>query len=39
MAALYRQMAWLAGVIALAAVVLGIALVVFIRRTVRPLAC
>ncbi|SFN17878.1 methyl-accepting chemotaxis protein [Variovorax sp. OV329] len=37
MAELYRQMAWLAGAIALAAVVLGIALVLFIRRTVRPL--
>ncbi|CAN7301577.1 methyl-accepting chemotaxis protein [Variovorax sp. LjRoot84] len=38
MAELYRQMAWLAGAIALAAVLLGIALVVFIRRTVRPLS-
>ncbi|WP_312846094.1 Cache 3/Cache 2 fusion domain-containing protein, partial [Variovorax sp. MHTC-1] len=37
MAELYRQMAWLAGAIGLAAVLLGIALVVFIRRTVRPL--
>ena len=37
MAQLYRQMAWLAGAIALAAVLLGFALVAFIRRTVRPL--
>ncbi|CAN7312417.1 methyl-accepting chemotaxis protein [Variovorax sp. LjRoot290] len=38
MAELYRQMAWLVGAIALAAVLLGITLVVFIRRTVRPLS-
>ena len=38
LAALYRQMAWLGGCIALAAVLLGAALIVFIRRTVRPLA-
>ncbi|HJS02043.1 MAG TPA: Cache 3/Cache 2 fusion domain-containing protein, partial [Variovorax sp.] len=37
LAALYRQMAWLGGCIALAAVLLGAALIVFIRRTVRPL--
>jgi methyl-accepting chemotaxis protein len=38
MSQLYRQMAWLAGAIALAAVLLGFALVAFIRRTVRPLS-
>ncbi|MGR4872432.1 methyl-accepting chemotaxis protein [Variovorax sp. LARHSF232] len=37
MAELYRQMAWLAGAIGLAAVLLGIVLVAFIRRTVQPL--
>jgi methyl-accepting chemotaxis protein-2 (aspartate sensor receptor) len=37
LAALYRQMAWLGSCIALAAVLLGAALIVFIRRTVRPL--
>ena len=37
MAELYRQMAWLAGAIGLAALVLGFALVLFIRRTVQPL--
>jgi methyl-accepting chemotaxis protein-2 (aspartate sensor receptor) len=35
---LYRQMAWIGACIALAALVLGAALIVFIRRTVRPLS-
>jgi len=34
---LYRQMAWIGACIVLAALVLGAALIVFIRRTVRPL--
>jgi methyl-accepting chemotaxis protein-2 (aspartate sensor receptor) len=38
LAGLYRQMAWIGACIALAALVLGAALVVFIRRTVRPLS-
>jgi methyl-accepting chemotaxis protein len=37
MADLYRQMIWLGGFIVLAAVALGVALVLSIRRTVRPL--
>ncbi|MGK6311144.1 methyl-accepting chemotaxis protein [Variovorax sp. DT-64] len=37
LAALYHQMAWLGGCITLATVLLGAALIVFIRRTVRPL--
>ncbi|MDM0104390.1 methyl-accepting chemotaxis protein [Variovorax sp. J22R24] len=35
---LYRQLAWLGGCIALAALALGLGLVMFIRRTVRPLS-
>ncbi|MGJ7582933.1 methyl-accepting chemotaxis protein, partial [Variovorax sp. RHLX14] len=37
LAGLYHQMAWIGACIALAALVLGAALIVFIRRTVRPL--
>ena len=37
LAVLYRQMAWIGACIVLAALVLGVALIVFIRRTVRPL--
>ena len=37
LAVLYRQMAWIGACIVLAALVLGAALIVFIRRTVRPL--
>ncbi|MEJ1167772.1 methyl-accepting chemotaxis protein [Variovorax sp. CCNWLW235] len=38
MAELYREMTLLGGFIALAAVVLGAALIIFLRRTVRPLS-
>jgi methyl-accepting chemotaxis protein-2 (aspartate sensor receptor) len=37
LAGLYRQMAWIGACIVLVALVLGAALIVFIRRTVRPL--
>jgi methyl-accepting chemotaxis protein len=37
LAELYRQMVWLGSFMVFAAVVLGIVLVVFVRRTVRPL--
>jgi methyl-accepting chemotaxis protein-2 (aspartate sensor receptor) len=38
LAGLYRQMAWIGACIVLVALVLGAALIVFIRRTVRPLS-
>ncbi|MGJ7612070.1 MULTISPECIES: methyl-accepting chemotaxis protein [unclassified Variovorax] len=38
MAGLRRQLAWLGGCIAIAALVLGFGLVAFIRRTVRPIS-
>uniref|UniRef100_UPI000D38DA14 methyl-accepting chemotaxis protein n=1 Tax=unclassified Variovorax TaxID=663243 RepID=UPI000D38DA14 len=38
LAGLRRQLAWLGGCIALAALLLGVGLVAFIRRTVRPIS-